>query len=229
MEKLQQLIGKLNEQCEQNESALQMLVTLKQIEAELTHLHTVMVTGRKNPGVSVVMPSMNITHRVTEEYIQKKEPAIKQPEPEPGFVSSTGYSVPGGHAAWMGGDPLVEIPTLSHQPNNREINDLIGNSSTSINDKLKPGSTVELGAVLKASPVKELRKAIGVNDRFVFINELFRGDEAMYERSIKTINNFRILPEAEYWMERELKIKIGWDDSREIVQHFYQLVRRRFS
>ena len=29
MEKLQQLISKLNEQCEQNESALQMLVTLK--------------------------------------------------------------------------------------------------------------------------------------------------------------------------------------------------------
>ena len=87
----------------------------------------------------------------------------------------------------------------------------------------------ELGSTLKASPIKELRKAIGVNDRFVFINELFRGDEPMYERSIKTINNFRILPEAEYWMERELKIKLGWDDSRDIVQHFYQLVRRRFS
>ena len=137
--------------------------------------------------------------------------------------------IPSGHQAWMGGDPLIEIPTLSHQPNNREINDLIGNSSTSINDKLKTGNPAELGAVLKASPVKELRKAIGVNDRFVFINELFRGDEPMYERSIKTINNFRILPEAEYWMERELKIKLGWDDSREIVQHFYQLVRRRFS
>ena len=135
--------------------------------------------------------------------------------------------VPPGHAVWMG-DPLVEIPTLSHQPSNREINDLIGNS-TSINDKLKSGSAMELGSILKATPVKELRKAIGVNDRFVFINELFRGDEPMYERSIKTINNFRILPEAEYWMERELKIKLGWDDSREIVQHFYQLVRRRFS
>jgi hypothetical protein len=210
MDRLQQLIGKLNEQSEQNDSALQMLMTLKQIEAELTHLHTVTVTGRKNPGVSLVMPAMNFSNRVTEE--QVAAPVI-----------------PSGHQAWMGGDPLVEVPTLSHQPNNREINDLIGTSSTSINDKLKTGSTAELGTVLKASPVKELRKAIGVNDRFVFISELFRGDEAMYERSIKTINNFRILPEAEYWMERELKIKLGWDDSREIVQHFYQLVRRRFS
>ena len=129
----------------------------------------------------------------------------------------------------MGGDPLVEIPTLSHQSDIREINDLIGSSNTSINDKLRQVNPAELGSTLKGSPVKELRKAIGVNDRFVFINELFRGDEPMYERSIKTINNFRILPEAEYWMERELKIKLGWDDSREIVQHFYQLVRRRFS
>ena len=129
----------------------------------------------------------------------------------------------------MGGDPLVEMPTLSHQSDIREINDLIGSSNTSINDKLRKVNPVELGSTLKGSPVKELRKAIGVNDRSVFINELFRGDEPMYERSIKTINNFRILPEAEYWMERELKIKLGWDDSREIVQHFYQLVRRRFS
>jgi hypothetical protein len=225
MEKLHQLISKLNEQCEQNESALQMLVTLKQIEAELTQLHTITVTGRKNPGVSVVLPSMLVTHRVVEEIIQKEEAPLKQAEPV--FQNEERATIPAGHAAWMG-DPLVEIPTLSHQPGNREINDFIG-SSASINDKLKSGSAVELGTILKASPVKELRKAIGVNDRFVFINELFRGDEPMYERSIKTINNFRILPEAEYWMERELKIKLGWDDSREIVQHFYQLVKRRFS
>src|SRR5450631_4309780 len=225
MERLQQLISKLNDQCEQNESALQMLVTLKQIEAELTHQHTVMVTGRKNPGVSVVMPSLNIGHRSQEEYLPKSKPR----EIATGFETQTVDNTPPGHKVWMGGDPLIEIPTLSHQPGNREINDLMGVGSESINDKLKSGSTAELGSTLKGSPVKELRKAIGVNDRFVFINELFRGDEPMYERSIKTINNFRILPEAQYWMERELKIKLGWDDSREIVQHFYQLVRRRFS
>ena len=73
MERLQQLISKLNEQSEQNESPLQMLVTLKQIEAELTRMHTVTVTGRKNPGVSVVMPSLNITHRVLSSSTEEKE------------------------------------------------------------------------------------------------------------------------------------------------------------
>ena len=229
MEKLQQLVSKLNDQCEQNESALQMLVTLKQIEAELTTLHTVDLTGRKNSAVSVVMPSMNISHRKPQEFVQTKEIDSRSGDSETNFRKKSVQPVPAEHQVWMGVDPLLEIPTLSHQPNNREINDLIGNNGVTINDKLKPGIQSELGTVLKGSPVKELRKAIGVNDRFVFISELFRGDEPMYERSIKTINNFRILAEAEYWMERELKIKLGWDDSREIVQHFYQLVRRRFS
>ncbi|HMC99953.1 MAG TPA: hypothetical protein VKH37_07365, partial [Ferruginibacter sp.] len=78
-------------------------------------------------------------------------------------------------------------------------------------------------------PIRDLKKAIGVNDRFLFINELFRGDESMYERSIKTINSFSILPEAEYWIQRELKVKNGWDDNDAIVKQFYQLVKRRFS
>ncbi len=58
--------------------------------------------------------------------------------------------IPSGHQAWMGGDPLIEIPTLSHQPNNREINDLIGNSNTSINDKLKTGKSCRTGFRFKS-------------------------------------------------------------------------------
>jgi len=226
MERLQHLISKLNEQSQQKDSPLQMLVTLKQIEAELTRLHTVTATGRKNPGVSVVMPSLNITHRVLSSSPEEKE--SEQLEFREVFEPASQAPTATAKDAWQV-DPLVEVPTLSHQPAGQELNDIIGTSSKSINDRLKENNVTERGAQLKASPVKELRKAIGVNDRFVFINELFRGDEPMYERSIKTINNFRILPEAEYWMERELKIKLGWDDSREIVQHFYQLVSRRFS
>ncbi|HWK02654.1 MAG TPA: hypothetical protein VNS58_03445 [Puia sp.] len=126
-------------------------------------------------------------------------------------------------------DPLADIPTLAQQQVPRELNDVIGNNgATSLNDKLK-GNVLELSAALNDTPVRDLKKAIGVNDRFVFISQLFRGDEVMYERSIKTINGFRILPEAEYWMERELKVKLGWDENREATKHFYQLVKRRFS
>jgi hypothetical protein len=127
-------------------------------------------------------------------------------------------------------DPLAEKPidrfTLSQK--SREINDIIGGAGASLNEKLK-SDIVDLRSALNDTPVRDLKKAIGVNDRYVFVNQLFRGDEAMYERSIKTINAFRILPEAEYWMERELKVKLGWDENNNITRYFYQLVKRRFS
>ncbi len=123
-------------------------------------------------------------------------------------------------------DPMTEIPTLSHQV--KQADKAASTEPESLNDKLKQGKT-ELMEVLKEAPVKDLRKAIGINDRFLFINDLFRGDEAMYERSIKTINGFNIYPEAEYWIIRELKTKLGWNVDHPVVLQFDQLVKRRFS
>jgi hypothetical protein len=136
-------------------------------------------------------------------------------------------------------DEEPEIPTLIHQPNyvepkkpstnSKEVNEVNNGKQLSLNEQLGEHKT-EVGHKLnEGSSIKDLKKAIGINDRFVFINELFRGDEVMYERSIKTINNFSIYPEAQYWMERELKIKLGWDNDRPATQEFYALVKRRFS
>ena len=126
-------------------------------------------------------------------------------------------------------DPM-DIPTLSHQDIQTEIktkSKTKGVEPESLNDRLRQGK-MELAETLKEAPIRDLRKAIGINDRFLFINDLFRGDEPMYERSIKTINSFNIFAEAEYWISRELKVKLGWDVEDPIVVQFDQLIRRRF-
>ena len=162
--------------------------------------------------------------RITESPYSLKKPVVEERitanhEPKPVQQAQTSF-----FSAWEGNE---EAPTLiQHQA--KEVNELISNVHESLNDRLKQEKT-ELGSRLKEAPIKDLRKGIGINDRFTFVNELFRGDEAMYERSIKTINGFNIYSEAEYWITRELKLKLAWDEDRETVQHFYQLVRRRFS
>jgi hypothetical protein len=126
---------------------------------------------------------------------------------------------------------VEETPTLAQHITEtapKEVHELITVQKESLNDRLKQEKT-EVVHLLKETPIKDLRKGIGINERFTFVNELFRGDNASYERSIKTINGFHILSEAEYWINRELKFKLGWNDTNETVQHFYQLVRRRFS
>lgn len=241
MERLAQLIGKLNEQFEQNADPSQLLVTTQLIESELVQLSAAV---RKVPGtskVAVVMPSSRSAfpiatppapvQEVKEEpqpepvrNIEIEEPVQEETEPE-----VVELPVMNGHSNGYHFDPLKEIPTLAHQAAGKEINDSIAFATqSSLNDKLKE-NVVEIGHRLTDVPVRDLKRAIGVNDRFVFISELFRGDEVMYERSIKTINGFRILPEAEYWIERELKVKLGWDETKPVTRHFYQLVKRRFS
>lgn len=236
MERLKQLIGKLNEQFEQNADNKQLLVTTQLIEAELMRLSAASRVAQGSSKVAVVMPAARTVYntvavevpvleeKATEEMALPVEKQEEKPVKNgngnhaPVVAAQNGYQY----------NPLTEIPTLAHQSSAKELNEMMATAQDSLNDKLKE-ERIEIGHRLNDSPVRDLKKAIGINDRFVFINELFRGDEVMYERSIKTINGFRIYPEAQYWIERELKIKLAWDDSKETTRHFYQLVKRRFS
>lgn len=245
MERIEALIKQLNEQYQQNVSVAQLLGTLQLLQFELTKMNA---AGQQTLGTAKVavvlpiaqplglaagyekyMPAPAEKQILKEEVPQAKE--IKETKDtkevkETILVDKGNLSVVQKNGQLdMVFDPMNEIPTLSHQA--KEVNETAGQSE-SLNDKLRQGKT-ELVEVLKETPVKDLRKAIGINDRFVFINELFRGDENMYERCIKTINSFNIYAEAEYWISRELKVKLGWDVQSSAVQQFDQLVRRRFS
>jgi hypothetical protein len=173
-----------------------------------------------------------------EEPLPEPAPApIPKPEPEPipHFVEqkpwNTVFAPREERTSPWSIDPVLEVPTLSHQEKAvHELNDTMVEeaSTTSINDRLKQNK-IEISSVLQETPIRDLKKAISINDRHRFIHELFRDDETMYERSIKTINSFHIFAEAEYWIQRELKVKLGWDTSLELVKTFDHLVRRRFS
>jgi hypothetical protein len=255
MERLKELISQLKEQFDHKAEPSQMLQTTQVLEAELRLLATQPPPGRVMPTkIAVMMPS---AAKITPSPSQPAQPPAPATNGSPAIAATTGVPAANGtpvpnvtpvtngtvvaaatttrnkepeRGVWPF-DPLAEKPidrfTLSQK--SREINDIIGSGTgSSLNEKLK-SDIVDLRSALNDTPVRDLKKAIGVNDKHVFINQLFRGDEAMYERSIKTINGFRILPEAEYWMERELKVKLGWDENGNITRHFYQLVKRRFS
>lgn len=238
MERIRALIDKLQQQAGQQGDIAAMLVTVQLLQAELTKASAASYTPASSK-ISVVLPGGNRSYYaepapVAEPDIKKPEKAAQQAETAMAATYGNGnhenyrpaLSIPEkvSGSAWMP-DPVAEIPSLIEQ--RKEMNEVLGQPALSINDKLKTERT-ELGSMHTESPVKDLKKAIGINDRFVFLHELFRGDETMYERSIKTINNFRAYPEAEYWIERELQIKLGWDEKKESVRYFRQLVKRRF-
>lgn len=228
MERIQALITQLKQQAEANADVSQLLVTVQALQQELmSRQQGPRILGTSK--VAVVLPaSMKADLSQYEKYAPRPEekPPVQEVK-ETVLVDKGAVSIVKENGQLdMVFDPMTEIPTLSHQPD--EPGTKSKSEPESLNDKLKQGKT-ELLEVLKETPIKDLRKAVGINDRFLFINELFRGDESMYERSIKTINSFSIFPEAEYWINRELKVKLGWLSDHPTVLHFDQLVKRRFS
>ena len=219
MERIQTLINRLQEQVKQNADVAHMQLTVQLLQAELNQLQKSSARTLGTSKVAVVLP--------TPVTIAAAPLVERQPEEMERAISTSTVNLKSNSQIDIHFDPMNEIPTFSQYNVVKEVNEIIGRQE-SINDRLKVNRTEVMHAI-KDTPIRDLRKAIGINDRFVFINELFRGDEPMYERSIKTINGFNIYSEAEYWMNRELKIKLGWDDTRENVKHFYQLVKRRFS
>ena len=243
MEQIETLISKLKEQFDQNADPARLLAIVQQLQNELSQLQPRTSKTLGTSKVAVMMPSgMNTVPVEYEKYLPKSKPPeererIKEVKEvketvlvERGSVSTVNDN----GQLDMAFDPMTEIPTLSHQTIHETMTRIENTKAApqsqaeSLNDKLKQEKT-ELFEILKEIPIKDLRKAIGINDRFVFIDDLFRGDEAMYERSIKTINSFSIHAEAEYWIIRELKVKLGWPNDHKTVSHFDQLVKRRFS
>lgn len=245
MERVNTLIKKLQEQSEGNASVQALLGTVQMLQAELMLKagNTPVTSGEK---VSIILPvhyqsaGMNGQHEVQEEkevqVLQVDEREIEEELAQIKKHAETINAFGQHNREPQEFDPLEEVPTLAHQDpmpkKNRPFQGTLdypeaGDLPESLNDRLKQVRT-ELSQTLGSSPIKDLRKAINVNERFLFINELFRGDEAMYERSIKTIQNFSIYAEAEFWIRRELKVKIGWLDSDPVVKEFDELVRRRF-
>jgi len=114
-------------------------------------------------------------------------------------------------------------------PKPKDLNEILAGRVVAKKDPLaRDAGSRALAETLGGTKIGDLRKAISINDRFRFIHALFRNDEVAFERAVKTINNFSVLQEAQYWIQRELVIKLGWNEEDELVKQFYHLVSRRF-
>jgi len=90
-------------------------------------------------------------------------------------------------------------------------------------------TNTELQEKLALDPIKDLKTAIGINDKFQFIASLFNGDEKAFEQAVKSINGFKIYAEAQFWIKSNLRGQYKWDDTAEVVKAFDLLVKRRFA
>ena len=84
-------------------------------------------------------------------------------------------------------------------------------------------SSEDLAIKLKTRPIKNLSSAIGLNEKFEFINNLFHGNKEQYEETVDTLNQATNFNEAYDF----LSSKLGWDMSDPLAQRMLELIRRK--
>ena len=99
--------------------------------------------------------------------------------------------------------------------------------SASINDAFASGTPEKTVAdKLRQQPIKDLKSAIGLNQKFLFMNDLFEGENEKFNDAVNKINSFNTLTEALAFVDSELAS--AWDKENSSVVNFMDLVERRF-
>lgn len=90
--------------------------------------------------------------------------------------------------------------------------------------------TVEktLGEIITKNPIDSLKRHIGINDKFQFINELFDGKMKIYNESLAELEQLTSLKEAMLKADEYGKL-YSWDIESKAYQQFVTYLERRFS
>ena len=97
-----------------------------------------------------------------------------------------------------------------------------------LGETLKPSEKPALADALQSSGISDLREAIGINDKFLFINELFNGDMERYNKVLDELNGFSGLLGAQTYLA-ELQVQYQWDEENPAYRKLNDLLERKFA
>jgi hypothetical protein len=84
-------------------------------------------------------------------------------------------------------------------------------------------SDEDISSVIKSRPVGNLTDAIGINDKFFYIREIFNGDQLSYNEAITKLNKVDNLLDA----KAVIMSYTGEGDENEAVKQLLDLVKRK--
>lgn len=75
----------------------------------------------------------------------------------------------------------------------------------------------------------DLKTSISLNDKLLFIKELFNGYSLAYSEAIEILNRFEDLGSADAFLQSNYSLKNRWSDRPEAVEKFYSILSKKFN
>jgi hypothetical protein len=93
----------------------------------------------------------------------------------------------------------------------------------------KSGGAANITDHAGAQPVTNLKQAITLNDKLIYIKDLFNGYSLAYSEAIEILNRFNTFEEANRFLNKNYTLKNNWDSKPETADKFFALLKRRYS
>jgi len=118
--------------------------------------------------------------------------------------------------------PKPEIPTHENPAPEKQIIGETFSKEKSLNDAMGENKSVE--SSLGNGPISSLRAAIGLNDRFLFIREIFANNTDKYNMVIDQLDKLETIQQAVEYLKANLSL-----EKTPTSLKFVELLKRRFS
>jgi len=105
------------------------------------------------------------------------------------------------------------------------LGDTFGQRSGSLNEKLGISKDDDdISDILKSKPITRLSEAIGINDKFLFIRELFNGNSELYNKTITRLDSSGTFTDA-----KEIVMNFAGNDAEnQAAKQLLEVVKRKF-
>ncbi|MBZ4676446.1 MAG: hypothetical protein JG782_1065 [Anaerophaga sp.] len=116
-------------------------------------------------------------------------------------------------------------PSKEQKKDNKVLGEKLVTNKASFNEHIaKKQPENKKKRSLTSPPISDIKKALGINDRFFFQRELFGGNADLMNQTLDQINQMNGIDDARNF----LLANFNWDSENEAVIRFMELVERRF-
>ncbi len=96
-------------------------------------------------------------------------------------------------------------------------------------DEFQENKSDTIADFLKRKTIESIRKSITINQKFMFVKELFHEDESLFSQSINELDSLENLQAAEQYIETNFFSTNLWQPENEAVIEFMEVLQKKFS
>jgi len=82
---------------------------------------------------------------------------------------------------------------------------------------------------LSIKPISDIKLAVTLNDKLLYVKDLFNGYNLAYSEAIEILNRFNTFEEAQRFLKTNYVTKNNWENKPATTEKFYALLKRRYA